>query len=198
MTARQLSAKMRKTFLLIHRYVGLTITFFLIIVGLIGSVLASYHELDVWLNPALRTVRIRNSPTFDPLTLRDRAEALEPRGRVDVVDLLQTSGESFYASYQPKTDRSTSQPYQLAYTDVFLDPYTGQFLGHRKFGEVSFSREALLPLICRLHYSLAFQGKWRDFGTWIIGIVALIWTIDCFVGFYLTLPRRAPREGELS
>jgi len=28
-----------------------------------------------------------------------------------------------------------------------------------------------------------------EFGHWLFGIVALMWSLDCFVGFYLTLPR---------
>ena len=36
------------------------------------------------------------------------------------------------------------------------------------------------------HYKLALG----EFGMWLFGIVAVIWTLDCFVGFYLTLPAR--------
>lgn len=63
----------------IHRYVGLAMTVFLIIVGLTGSVLAFYQELDRWLNPELLTVPVRDTPMLDPFVLRERAEALEPR-----------------------------------------------------------------------------------------------------------------------
>ncbi len=35
---------MRKPFVLIHRYAGLAMTAFLVIVGVTGSVLAFYHE----------------------------------------------------------------------------------------------------------------------------------------------------------
>lgn len=27
-------------------------------------------------------------------------------------------------------------------------------------------------------------------GLWLLGVIALTWTIDCFIGFYLTLPKR--------
>lgn len=42
----------------IHRYVGLLLVPFLVIVGLTGSALAFYHELDRWFNPSLLTVPI--------------------------------------------------------------------------------------------------------------------------------------------
>ncbi|MGH8609155.1 MAG: PepSY domain-containing protein [Gammaproteobacteria bacterium] len=37
---------MRKLFVFIQRYVGLTMILFLVIVGLTGSLLVFYHELD--------------------------------------------------------------------------------------------------------------------------------------------------------
>ncbi|MGH8532637.1 MAG: PepSY domain-containing protein [Gammaproteobacteria bacterium] len=47
---------MRRLFLRLHRYAGLAIAFFLVVVGLTGSVLAFYEELERWLNPQLFTV----------------------------------------------------------------------------------------------------------------------------------------------
>lgn len=41
-----------------------------------------------------------------------------------------------------------------------------------------------MPFAYKLHYSLALD----EIGGWILGITALVWTLDCFVGFYLTLP----------
>ncbi|MGQ0591137.1 MAG: PepSY domain-containing protein [Gammaproteobacteria bacterium] len=64
---------MRKLFVLIHRYAGLVMTVFLILVGVTGSVLAFYQELDRWLNPELLTVPVRDGPMLDPFTLRELA-----------------------------------------------------------------------------------------------------------------------------
>lgn len=47
-----------------------------------------------------------------------------------------------------------------------------------------------MPFIYRLHYSLAL-GDW---GLFAFGIAALVWTLDCFVGFYLTFPVTARRK----
>jgi uncharacterized iron-regulated membrane protein len=46
-----------------------------------------------------------------------------------------------------------------------------------------------MPFIDSLHYKLALGTT----GFWVLGIVALVWTIDCFIGFYLTLPARLGR-----
>jgi uncharacterized iron-regulated membrane protein len=39
------------------------------------------------------------------------------------------------------------------------------------------------------HYTLHLPALW---GVWLMGVVALAWFLDCFVGFYLTLPRARP------
>ena len=43
----------------------------------------------------------------------------------------------------------------------------------------------------RSPYRLALGGL----GGWLLGVVALAWTIDCFVGFYLTLPMSSQVSG---
>ncbi|MGH8615454.1 MAG: PepSY domain-containing protein, partial [Gammaproteobacteria bacterium] len=57
----------RRLWALMHRYVGLAMTVFLILVGLTGSVLAFNHELDRWLNPELLSVPVREAPMLDPI-----------------------------------------------------------------------------------------------------------------------------------
>lgn len=41
-----------------------------------------------------------------------------------------------------------------------------------------------------MHFSLALPWSTGSLGGYILGVTALVWTIDCFVGFYLTFPLR--------
>jgi len=185
---------MRNVFILIHRWAGLAMAGFLVIVGLTGSVLAFREELDAWLNPDLLTVPIRPGPMLDPLQLREKAEAIEPRARVDTAPLEQKPGRAFTAFVEARIDPGTGKAFELPFTEMFLDPYTGEKLGVRhNLGEVSLSKEKLISFLYGLHTSLAFPAGAEKFGIYTLGIIALIWTIDCFVSFYLTLPivRRA-------
>jgi uncharacterized iron-regulated membrane protein len=75
--------------------------------------------------------------------------------------------------------------------DLFVDPYTGRELGRRQWGNIGQGLKNLMPFIYRLHYSLALGTA----GTLVFGIAALVWVVDCFVGFYLTLPVGAPATG---
>ena len=51
----------RQFWVLMHRYVGLSMTIFLVIVGLSGSVLAFRDPLDLFLNPDLLRVATRDA-----------------------------------------------------------------------------------------------------------------------------------------
>jgi uncharacterized iron-regulated membrane protein len=178
---------LRAAALWVHRYVGLFMTVFLVVAGLTGSLLAFYHELDELLNPALYHVRppTPDAPMLDPFEQREAlqrqlppgllAHRLSFEGRAGVASLLEVSAA-------PGVDHDGDDEY-------FLDPYTGRLLGSRRWGDVTQGAPNLMPFVYRLHYSLAL-GK---VGVTLFGIVALLWTLDCFIGGYLTLPAARPQ-----
>ena len=51
-------------------------------------------------------------------------------------------------------------------------------------GDLSQGLINLMPVIYDLHWRLALG----DLGQWTLGVLALIWTIDCFVGILPSLP----------
>jgi uncharacterized iron-regulated membrane protein len=76
---------------------------------------------------------------------------------------------------------------------VFVDPVTGAELGKREWGTVwPLTRETFVSFLYKLHYSLHTPEVFGTdrWGMWLLGAVAILWTLDCFVGFYLTLPAR--------
>lgn len=166
----------------LHRWAGLAIAAFLFVVGLTGSILAFYPDLNHWLTPEL-------FPGPHPGTelslgaLAQRAEELVPNARVSSV----FTGYAGTAMIQ--IEAGPGQP-ELDFSRIYLDPMTGAEFGRVNWGAFPTSRAEVLPFIYRLHYSLAAG----DTGSWLLGIVALIWTIDCFVSFLLTLPPRSDRS----
>lgn len=55
-----------------------------------------------------------------------------------------------------------------------------------------------VPALYRFHVSLHIPEFWgiNRWGEWLLGGVAILWTIDCFFSFYLTTPlRHAPNTG---
>lgn len=172
--------KIRPFWVLVHRYAGLAMTVFLILVGVTGSLLAFYSELDGAVNPHFEA-EAENRPPLDFVTLYSRAERLAPQARINSI---RVDAGSARVMVSPKKDPHTGKPYELGFDELFLNPHTGEELGRRTWGEISQGFTNLMPFIYKLHYSLAIG----DVGTWVLGITALIWTLDCFVGFYLTLP----------
>lgn len=177
------SFALRRIALALHRYVGLSITVFLVIAGVTGALLAFHHELDVAINPRLWQAPPPASDTqpMDPLALRQKLLETLPGATIDHVDLRHTPSEavSLFVESRPVPDSQSEQD-----DEYFIDPYTGHVLGSRHWGDISQGFQNLMPFVYRLHVSLALD----EVGEYLFGVVALLWTIDCFVGAYLTFP----------
>ena len=173
----------RRLFIVLHRWTGLLMALFLIVVGLTGSLLAFNTELERVFAPQLFAMPRPGVPRLDFATLAACAQPLVPKGRVQSVTL--TEPDQARVDFIARTDPGTSRTYNLGFDDFFVDPWTGKELGRRIHGDLSQGRINVMPFVYDLHWRLAAG----DLGQWILGIVALIWSLDCFVGFYLTLPR---------
>lgn len=173
----------RHVWVVVHRWAGLAMAGFLVIVGLTGSLLAFYPELQRALNP--HWYPNREPATWLPAgTLAEMVEARDPHVQVTRLE-LQAFDETTSAWVGPRIDLKTHEPYDLDVYRLILDPSTGQELDRcRLWGSIPLN---LMDFIYSLHYSLALGMT----GMWILGICALVWTLDCFVGFYLTLPARS-------
>ncbi len=195
----------RHFWVLIHRYVGLTMALFLIVAGLTGSILAFYDELDDWLNPESSRghtrISVHSKPLFDAFELCGHALMLVPHSRITTIELEVKPDEAYTVYLEPSIDPATRQPYPLDFDTLKLNPYTGTEVARSKTsggagGEFEFplTRKNILAFIYALHFNLALG----ETGKLVFGIVALIWTIDCFVGFYLTLPKRKAKSSHVT
>jgi uncharacterized iron-regulated membrane protein len=172
----------RHSFVLVHRYVNLAIAAFLIVTAVTGSLLAFNSELERVFAPQLFAAPKPGVTRLDLATLAARAETLVPQARV--AGVLFTETDQVSVSFIAHRDPATGRPYELGFTQFYVDPWTGEELGRRRRGDLSQGLINVMPFIYLLHFALAI-GR---LGEWVLGIVSLIWTLDCFVGFYLTLP----------
>lgn len=180
---------MRSILVHLHRYLGLATAMFLALAGLTGSVLAFHHELDEWLNPAFYRTAERPGPALDGPTLIERLEAAQPQRLVWYLEQADEPGHSALLAMVPRNDPATGQPYPLAPRVFYLDPHTAEVLGEREWGACCFSRQNLIPFILEFHYNLSLPGNW---GIVLMGLVAILWVLDCLVSLWLTLPRGRP------
>ena len=173
--------RMRKRWVWVHRWLGLLMAAFLVVVGLTGSLLAFNTELERVFAPQL-FAQPRTITTLDLATLAERAQQLVPEARVQAVTLTEPDQVSVW--FEPPKDPLTGREAPLGFTEFFVDPWTGLELGRRNRGELSSGVVNLMPFIYEIHWTLLMSSV----GQWTLGLVALLWSIDCFVAFYLTLP----------
>jgi len=100
---------------------------------------------------------------------------------LSTVTLQSTPSDPLIVYLARKPARHGVRTNALQVSEVFVNPYTAEILGQRSSGRVIVSREYLIPLIVRLHYSLLLGTA----GVWIMGIAAIVW-----------LPMLSVRRGE--
>ena len=183
--------RLRPPLVLLHRWFGLAVALFLFISGLTGAVISWDHELDAWLNPQL--FHAASAPDTGAarsgLELAAQVEARDPRVRVNYTLTALEPGHTALMSVEGKIDPATGKPYELGYNQVAVDPVSGKLQGTRQWGEVSLARENLLPFLYKLHYTMHIPGGWGiEFGVWLMGIIGIVWFVDCFIALYLSFP----------
>lgn len=188
---------MRSLFTLLHRWMGLATALFLFIAGVTGSIIAWEHELDALFNRDVMRPQTRG-PVLGALALADALEARDPRVEVTYLPLTTQQGEALALFVSPSPDPATGGASSVDYNQVFVDPVSGRELGRRFWGAAwPITRLTLIPFLYKLHYTLHMPTLWGSakWGVIFMGGVAIVWLVDSFVGFYLTLPAVKLRRG---
>lgn len=178
----------RSVLVLMHRWVGLFLAVFLFISGLTGAIISWDHELDEWLNPQLFEAQGEGVPV-SPLILAEQLEAADPRLLINWVPLEGESGHNIGLGVGPRIDPATGKAFDLNFNQVMLDPVDGEVRGKRMWGDISLSRENLLPFLYKLHFSMHIpDGFGIELGIWFMGILAMVWAVDCFIALSISFP----------
>ncbi|NKJ51359.1 peptidase [Burkholderia sp. SG-MS1] len=179
---------MRRQLVRLHRWFGVATALFLFVAGLTGAIIAWDHELDAALNPSFFEAHT-DAPALSGLELARRVEAADPRLQVTYLPLIAEPGHTLQMMVLPRTNPATKQPYPLDFNQVAVDPATGEIQGRREWGAVSLAPINLIPFIYKLHYTLhlPFAGG-IDTGTWLMGIVGIVWLFDSVIALVLSFP----------
>ncbi|BBU63737.1 hypothetical protein MSC49_36720 (plasmid) [Methylosinus sp. C49] len=180
--ARRARKMWRKLWLDIHLYIGLVVGAMLVVIGITGSILVFWHEVDAWLDPQLRIVTARpgGARDFAPLeTIESAAAAAKPDGgRITHI-------------WMPRDERST----YLVYYDLDgetrrfgVDPYKATTTADRLYYSRSNPfRHALMGFLFQLHFSLLLSDLLDDGGD-TVGVMALLLIVSVLSGLYLWWP----------
>jgi uncharacterized iron-regulated membrane protein len=173
----------RDLVLVVHRWTGLTMAVFLVIVGLTGTLLAFRGHIDALFNPGLHIMHAPGQRQLSLAVLAERAEAELPHARLG---FFAVEADQVIFHMVPRADPSTGKPYNDTELHLALNPYTGERLHCGPASNPGRACHDVMSFIYDLHTSLLTR---TDLGWKFVGAVALVWTIDCFVAIVLTLPR---------
>ena len=179
---------LRPFFVLLHRWFGLAAAAFLFVAGLTGAIISWEHELDAWLNPAFASARSAG-PALPATEVIRRVEAADPRVRVIYIPLAVEPGKVFDVFVEPRIDPASGRPFEPGYSQVAVDPATGDIQAKRQWGALSLARENLLPFIYKLHYSLHLPAVGGyEAGVLLLGFIAMAWVVDTLIALWLSFP----------
>lgn len=177
---------MRRFWLNLHLWLGLILGLWLSLIGLTGSLLVFYHELEEILHP--RTFAVAPQPGGE--------EAFKSLDEVHTaIRDGMPEGAQFGSMYYPRTAASA---WWGRYTVpigpgagkwyVFVDPYTARVLDQWPVKEEGqWFRREFSGFLYDLHYKLLLPG---GFGTPLVGIVAILALASVSIGVYLWWPKK--------
>ena len=177
-----MSRAIRQGCLWLHRYTGLFIAAFLFIAGITGALLAFHDELDDAFNYQLAQVAVQDAPMLSIAALHDKVMMAYPNDSFSSLPTHIDAGKSavFAVDKWRGSERVMPEP---DIDEVYINPYTGEVLGARN--KDTWALNNVMAKVYWLHRDLLLGDK----GKLVLGIAALLWTLNCFIGFYLTLPR---------
>ncbi|CAH0355868.1 MAG: PepSY-associated TM helix domain-containing protein [Sphingobium sp.] len=186
-------SQLRLTVVKVHRYVGLALAFFLVLIAGTGSIIAYYDDLERALNSRMRVVtpQTQGWTIHDALAIRERLEKQDPRAHLFSLQFPQKPDETLFSRVMPAIDPRTGEPTQIDYDEVFANPYTGERLGQRVIGAATLAPSGVPSFLYYLHYALIFP---LGVGILLMGSLSLVWAFETAVGLYLTLPAKLKRH----
>ncbi|WP_029151642.1 PepSY-associated TM helix domain-containing protein [Methylovulum miyakonense] len=174
----------RKLWLQVHLWLGLGLGLFLAIIGLTGSVLVFWHELDEAINPGLYQASNYSHLSRKSLDeLIAAASLAAPKGWVSAsLDALHENGNAVFGFYYPEPNLTPEQAESLT---IALDPSTAEVVSRRVFYHAwNPLKNSLVGFFFKLHYAL-FLG---EIGVTIVGIFAVLFFVSTMSGLILWWP----------
>ena len=174
----------RKLWLKVHLWLGLGLGLILAVIGLTGSVLVFWREIDQALNSSLykASASVGSIKSIDEIIAV--AESAAPIGWVSTWSdaPLDAASNYLFGFYY---EQVTPAPEEAESLTIAVDPYTAQVVGRRVFyHDWNPFKSSFVGFFFKLHYAL-FLG---EVGVTIVGILALFFLVSVVTGMVLWWP----------
>ena len=147
------------------------------------SLLAFHDELDDVFNQRLAYVDEPQTPPLSIASLHDKVVSAYPDDNFSTMPVtIEPNRAVVFVVDKYKGDVKV-EPEPL-FQEVYVNPYNVDIVGTRN--KEQWAWRNTMWKVFWLHRDLLLG----DIGKLILGIVTLVWTLNCFIGFYLTLPRK--------
>lgn len=192
----------RKLWLKVHLWLGLSLGFVLALIGLTGSVLVFWQEIDRALNPDLYvSARVGGDLQSLDAIFAAAERAAPPEWDSAWADApTLANGNYVFGFYYPSGSQSPESAQSL---NIAIDPYTAEPVGRRVFYHTGNPlKHSLMGFFFKLHYALLLG----DTRVTIVGVFGALFLVSVLSGWILwwpltgkwrralTIKRRASRE----
>lgn len=168
---------MRRYWLAAHLYLGLLLGGLFVLLGLTGSVLVFYPEIDRALNPNTYPTKLIASATISPQAVLNALRSHYPQRKLGWrIEMPMNESSPIMARYMKGEEKDGQQ---FAPLMVTIDPYTLSITSSRFWGDF------IVTWLYDLHYTLLLE----DIGKTSLAIVGLLLIVSIGSGFYLWWPR---------
>lgn len=170
----------RRSWVRIHRALGLFLGAWFALVGLTGAILVYEDAVDAWLNPSLLTEASPGRP-LPPERILEAADLAFPLSHVERIRLPASSGEVYRLQVRVAPHLRSGSPR----VEAMFGPATGRLLGTRELGELGVTRPYLLKTLYEFHRNVLLGPA----GSNIVGVAGLLLLLSAVSGFAMAMPR---------
>src|SRR5262245_15250562 len=170
----------RRTWVWLHRWLGLNIGLWFALVGLTGSVLVFEDEVDAFLNPALLVERKAGAHLL-PHRILARVDGQFPLARVERIRVPRAQDDVYRLLIRVAPHlRAESER-----VEAMFSPVTGELLGTREAEVVGLGRPYLVKTIYEFHRNVLMG----NFGSNIVGLAGFLLLTSALTGLVMVWPR---------
>jgi uncharacterized iron-regulated membrane protein len=174
----------RRLWLDVHLYLGLVVGAMLAVIGVTGSLLVFWQEIDEWLDPAMFTVSAppEGEHAFAPLSAIRAAldQALPPGAKAGGISAPRNESGCYKVYYDEEVSGDTRR--------LCIDPYRAKVLADKVYwSKRGVLDHSFMSFLFQLHWSLLLYDFFGDNGV-VVGIAAILLIVSVATGVYLWWP----------